>query len=50
MLKNKNSMANKSPIARVKLVIELARHLGAIQAIELCHGNVHMGNIVLDVD
>lgn len=50
MLERHDSFARKSSVVRVKLVVELARHIRAIQAINLCHGDMHIGNIVMHVD
>lgn len=50
MLKNQDSLINKSPVARVKLLISLAEHIRAIQSIGLCHGDIHMGNIILNAN
>ena len=43
-LRNKNSdnLIQKSPIARVKLVIELAKEIRNLQSINLCHGDLHL--------
>ena len=50
MLKNKNSLINRSSVARVKMLISLAEHIRAIQKINLCHGDIHMGNIIINVN
>ena len=50
MRKNNLSLVSKSPVARVKLLISLADHIRAIQSIGLCHGDIHMGNIIINVN
>ena len=50
MRKNNLSLVSKSPVARVKLLISLADQIRAIQSIGLCHGDIHMGNIIINVN
>ena len=50
MLENKDSLVNKNPMVRVKLLVSLAEHIRAIQSIGLCHGDIHMGNVIMKVN
>ena len=37
-------------MARVKMVISLTNHIRSIQSINLCHNDIHLGNILMDID
>lgn len=49
-LTNANCIFRKSPVARIKLILKLWESVRQIQAINLCHGDIHFENILIDLD
>ena len=47
---DQESIIHKSPVARGKLVISLADHIKKIQSINLCHGDIHPWNIIMNIN
>ena len=50
LLSQEKCIFNTSPVARVKLVLKLCKEMRDLQEINVCHGDLHLENILIDIE
>lgn len=50
IIKDPDCIFRKSPVARIRLIVKITEQMRQLQEINLCHGDLHFENILIDVD
>lgn len=49
LMSNKNSIFRRNPFAKIKLIFKLAVKVIEIQNLNICHADISLGNLIINV-